>query len=112
MSSTILGFDRCGLHRELRREKKTATLMGTLVKKEHIVFPYIRETFYSARIQHNDIKPSGATSLEEFGKLSVNAIEGINVIEKDVRAMVCPMTSETTPRNKTTIDMHIVFQLS
>ena len=84
---------------KLRREKRITSLLGTSVEGQHMVFPHIRETLYSARVQHNDIKPSGAANLEGFEKLSVNAIEGINVKEKDVRAMMCPMSSRTTPRN-------------
>ena len=72
------------------------------------MFPYICETFYSIEVQHNDIKPSGVTSLEEFEKLSMNAIEDINVKEKDVRVMVCQMPSGATPRNWTAIDISII----
>ena len=64
-----------------------------------MVFPHIHETFYSSRVQHNDIKPSGVTSLEEFEKLSINAIEGIDVKEKDIRAIMFPIPSEVTPKN-------------
>ena len=97
---------------KLRREKRIDSLVGASIEGEHMVFPHIRETFYSVKMQHNDIKPSGATSLEEFGKLSVNAIEGINVKEEDVRAMVCPMSSRVTPRNWIAIDIPTVFPLS
>ena len=85
-------------NKELRREKRIASLVGALVEGEHMVFPHICETFYSVEMQNNDIKPSGAASLEEFEKLSINAIEGIDVKKEDVRAMVHPMLSEA-PRN-------------
>ena len=94
---------------KLKREKKIASFGGSSVGGEHTVFPHICETFYSIRMQHNDIKPSGAASLEEFEKLSVNAIEGINMKKKDVRTIVCPMASGTTPRNWTAIDIPNVF---
>ena len=84
---------------KLRKDKKIASLVGASIEGERMVFPHIRETFYSARVQHNDIKPSGVASLEGFKKLSVNAIEGINVKKKDVRVMVCPMSSRVTPKN-------------
>ena len=58
------------------------SLVGTSVEGEHMVFLHIFETFYSAGVQYNDIKPSGAASLERFEKLSFNAIEGINVKEE------------------------------
>ena len=84
---------------KLRREKRIDSLVGASIEGEHMVFPHIRETFYSVEMQHNDIKPSGAASLEEFEKLSVNAIEGINMKEEDVRAMMRPMSSGVIPRN-------------
>ena len=64
-----------------------------------MVFPHICETFYSTGVQHNDIKPSGAASLEEFEKLSINAIGGIDVKEGDVRAMVRLMPSRMARKN-------------
>ena len=97
---------------ELRRENMIARLMGASVEGKHMVFPYIHETFYLVRMQHNDIKPSEAASLEGFEKLFVNAIEGINVTIEDVRAMVRPMSSKVTSRNWTTTDMLTVFQIS
>ena len=76
-----------------------------------MMFPHIRETFYSIGMQYNDIKPSGAISLEEFEKLSINAIGGINVKEKDVIATVRPMPSRA-PRNWIAIDIPTIFHLS
>ena len=73
--------------------------MGASLVGEPMVFPHICETFFSIGVQHNDIKPNGAASLEEFEKLSINDIEGINVKEEDVRTMVRPMPSGVTPRN-------------
>ena len=69
---------------KLEREKRIASLMGALVEREHMVFPHIHEAFYSAEMQHNDIKPSGASSLKEFEKLSISAIKGIDVKEEDI----------------------------
>ena len=83
--------------------------MGASVEREHMVFSHIRKTFYLVGKQHNDIKPSVATSLEEFEKLSVNAIEGMNVKEEDVRAMVRPRAAF---KNWIATDIPIVFQLS
>ena len=48
---------------KLRREKRIASLVGASVEWEHMVFPHIRETFYSAGMQYNDIKPSVVSSL-------------------------------------------------
>ena len=73
--------------------------MGTSVKVEHMVFPHIHETFYLAGVQHNDIWPSETTFLEDFKKLSVNAIKGMEMKEEDVKVMVRPMSSGTAPRN-------------
>ena len=92
-------------------EKRIASLVGASVEGEHMVFPHIRETFYSVGMQHNDIKPSRTASLKEFGKLSFNAIEGIDVKEEDVRAMVHPMPSGAL-RNWIVTDIPIVFHLS
>ena len=72
-----------------------------------MVFPQIRET-YSIGVKHNEIKPSGAASLKGFEKF-VNVIEGINVKDEDIRVIVCPMASGTTPRNWTAIDIPNVF---
>ena len=118
----IMKYDRYGLgyktntksHNKmmkLRREKRIASLMGVSVKMEHMVFPHICETFYSIRMQHNDIKPSGATRLDRFEKLYFNAIEGINMKKEDVRAMVSSMPSGAL-RNWTVTDIPTVFHLS
>ena len=95
-----------------RREKRIVSLMDVLVGGEYMVCPHIREIFYSASIQQNDIKPSRATSLEEFEKLSINAIEGIDVKKEDVRATVLSMPSGVTLRNWTVTDIPTVFHLS
>ena len=99
-------------NKELRREKRITSLVGVSVEGDHMVFPHIRETFYSIKVQHNDIKPSGAASLKGLKKLSINAIKGINGKEEDVRAMMHPMPSEMTPKNWTTTDILIIFHLS
>ena len=74
--------------------------------------PHFRKTFYLTEMQPNDTKPSGATSLEEFENLSINAIEGIDVKKEDVRAMVHPIPSGMTPRIWTATDIPTVFHLS
>ena len=96
----------------LRREKKIASLEGTIVEGEHMVFPHLRETFYLVKMQYDDIKPSGTTILKDFEKLSVKTIEGTKVKGENVRAMVHPMSLETSPRNCTAIDIPIVFLFS
>ena len=53
---------------KLKKEKMINSLVGTSVEGKHMVFPHIHETFYLAGMQHNDIKPSGAASLEGFEK--------------------------------------------
>ena len=97
---------------KLKRDKRIASLMGASIQREHMVFPHIRETFYSTGVQHNDIKPSGVASLEGFEKLAINGIEGINVKEEDVRAIVCLISSGATPRNWTATNIPTIFQLS
>ena len=58
----IMKYDRYGLgykpnvksHNKmmrLKREKRVASLIGASVKREHMVFPHICETFYSAKVQ-------------------------------------------------------------
>ena len=54
----------CDKMMKLRREKRIANLMGASVERETMVFLHICETFYSVGMQHNDIKSSGAASLE------------------------------------------------
>ena len=95
---------------KMRKEKRIASLVGASVKGKHMVFPHIRETFYSVVIQHNDIKPSGASNLKGFEMLFVNAIEDINVKDEDVRAMVRPMSFKVTPKNWTATDIPTFFQ--
>ena len=97
---------------KLKREKRIASLEGMSVGGEHMVFPHIRETFYSVRVQYNDIRPSETIVLEDFEKLSINAIKGIEMKREDVRAMVRPISSRAVPRNWTTTDIPIVFHLS
>ena len=48
----------------LKKEKRIASLVGTTVEREHMVFLYLRETFYSIGVQYDDIRPSGTTILE------------------------------------------------
>ena len=101
----------CYYNEYTKREKRIASLVGVIVEGEHMVFHHIRETFYSIEMQHNDIKPSGAASLKEFEKLSINAIKGIDVKEEYVIAMVRPILSGAL-RNWTATTIPTVFHLS
>ena len=38
-------------------EKRMVSLKGTTVEGKHMVFPHLRETFYSIGMEHNDIWP-------------------------------------------------------
>ena len=110
----IIKHDHYGLGYKLddkTKKKRIASLVGVLVEREHMVFPHIRETFYSARVQNNDIKPSGVASLKEFENLSINAIEGIDVKEEDVRAVVSPISSRAL-KNWAATNIPTVFHLS
>ena len=64
-----------------------------------MVFPHLRETFYSIGVEHDDIRPSQAAILEGLEKLTINVIKGIEVKEEDKRAMVHPQSSEAGPMN-------------
>ena len=79
--------------KEVRREKKIVSFVGITMEREQMVFPHLRETFYSAGVQYDDIRLSGTTILEKIDKLSINAIERMEVKGEDVRAMVCLMSS-------------------
>ena len=76
-----------------------------------MVFPHLRETFYLARVEDNDIKPSETTFLKEFEKLTINTIKGIEVKGEDARAMVHPMSPGDTPKNYTTTKIPTIFLL-
>ena len=41
-----------------RREKRMSSLKGATVEREPMVFPYLRETFYSVGIEHDEIRQS------------------------------------------------------
>ena len=62
-----------------KKERRMANLVGATVEREHMVFPHLHETFYLARVEHDDIRPSETTVLKDFEKLTINAIEGIKV---------------------------------
>ena len=64
-----------------------------------MAFLHIHETFYLVEVQHNGIRPSVTIVLEDFKKISVNAIEGMKMEGEDVRAMVRPLSSGAAPRN-------------
>ena len=68
----------------MKREKKIASLMDETIKKEHMMFPHLRETFYLAGVQYNDIRPSRTAMLEKIKKLSVTAIESMEVKGENV----------------------------
>ena len=63
----------------VKREKRIANLMGAIVEGEYMAFPHLLETFYSARVQYDEIRPSGIAILEDFERLAVNVIEGMEV---------------------------------
>ena len=86
--------------------------MGTIVEGEHMVFPYLRETFYSVGVQYDDIRPIGTAILEEFEKMTINAIKGVKVKEENARAMVRPMSPRAIPRNWTATNIPTIFHLS
>ena len=96
----------------LRREKKIVSLIGAIVEGEHMVFPHLRETFHSVGVQYDDIMPSGTAMLEKLEKLSVNAIEGMEMKGEDVKAMVCPMSPGAAPTNWIATTIPTVFHLS
>ena len=91
--------------------RSIASLVNATTKEEHMVFPHLRETFRLAGAQHDNIRPSGTTILENFEKLSVNAIEGMDVKRDYIRAMVHSMSSDAAPRNLTATNIPIVFHL-
>ena len=93
-------------------EKRIPSLVGMIVEGEHMVFPQIRETFYSAGVEHDNIRPSGTAILEKFEKLYVNFIEGMEVKSKDVRAMVRLMSPKAALRNWTATTILTIFLLS
>ena len=51
---------------EVKREKKLFSLVGTIIKREHMVFFHLHETFYSIGVQYEVIGPNGTTILEKF----------------------------------------------
>ena len=86
--------------------------MGATVEGEHMVFVHLCETFNLAGMEHNDIRPNGTAILEEFEKMTVNGIEGVEEIVEDVRAMVRPMSLESAPANWTTMTIPAVIPFS
>ena len=64
-----------------------------------MVFPYLCETFYSTGVEHDNIRPSGNAILEEFEKMTINAIEGVEMKGEDARAMVRLMSPGAAPSN-------------
>ena len=64
---------------EMKREKKIASLVGTIVEGEYMVFLHLRETFHLAEVLYDDIKPTVTTISKDFERLSVNVIEGMEV---------------------------------
>ena len=95
-----------------RREKRRASLKGTIIEGEPMEFPHLRETFYSIRIEHDDIRPSQTTIMESFEKLTINVIEGIEVKREDIQAMVRPWSSRSAQTNWIAIEVLIVFSFS
>ena len=89
-----------------------ASLKGTIVEGEHMVFPHLRETFYWARVEYDDIRLNETTVLEGLEKLTINVMEGIEVKREDIRAMVCPQSSSAAPMNWTVTKIPTIFSLS
>ena len=99
-------------NRELRREKRISSLVDMSIEGEHMVFPHIRETFYSIKVQNDDIKPSELAISEDFERMSIKDIEGMDVKGEDVKDMVHPMSPGASPKNWTTTTIPFVFLLS
>ena len=95
---------------KMKKERKMASLVDATVKGEHMVFPHLCETFYSVGVEHDDIRPSETTVLEDFEKLTINVIEGIEVKREDARAMVHPMSPESALMNWTA-QLFLLFSL-
>ena len=81
-------------------------------RRVHMVFPHLRETFYSSKVEHDDIRPNETTTFKEFDKLTINAIEGIEVKGEDARAMVRPMSPRAAPKNWIATKIPTIFRLS
>ena len=92
-----------------KKKKRMASLVGMTVEREHMLFPHLRDTFYSVGIEHDDIRPSETVILEDFEKMTINSIESITVKGEDARAMVRPMLPEVSPTNWTAIEIPTVF---
>ena len=42
----------------MRRERRITSLEGAIIEGEHMMFPHLHETFYSAGVEHDNIRPS------------------------------------------------------
>ena len=73
-----------------KREERMASLKGDRMEGEPMSFPYLRETFRSAGIEHDDIQPRQTALIERFKKLTINAIEDKEMKGDDIRALVRP----------------------
>ena len=67
-----------------RKDGRVVDLNGVTTKGEPMMFPHLRETFYLAGIKHDDIWPKHTVMVEDFEKLTINAIEGDEVKGEDV----------------------------
>ena len=74
-----------------------ANAKGVTVEGEHMVFPYLSETFYLVGVEHDDVRPNETAILEGLKKLTINFVEGIEVKGEDVRAMVRPLSPGVAP---------------
>ena len=88
-----------------------ASLKGMIVEREPMMFPYLRETFYSIGIEHDDIRPSQTAIVKSFEMLTINVIKGNEVKREDILAMVYPQSSGSAPINWTAIEILVVFSL-
>ena len=67
------------VRRKMKRERTMANLEGAIVEGEHMVFLQLHETFYSAGVEYDDIRPSETTVLRGFEELIINVVEGIEM---------------------------------
>ena len=77
-----------------------------------MVFPHLCETFYSTGVEHDNIRPSETTISKEFEKMTINAIEGVEVKREDITAIVHLMSPGATPKNWIATKIPTIFLLS
>ena len=95
----------------VKRENKIVSLMGGTAERS-IWCSLTKCETYLVGVQYDDIRPSGTAILEDFERLIVNAIEGMEVKGEDVRAMVCPISLGAALRNWTATNIPTIFLFS